>query len=476
MMIFFLQSGVQSILAQKASQNEAIAVAANYISKRLPELSVTSAELLLNKDDTLAWVVNCLPRGFVVIAPTLSMTPILAWSDEGNFGDGEAWNIFQPIFLFDLKARKEFAETNSTESGLNRQKWDSWLDPSKEPELFQQWPPDSWSPTGGWLFTNWTQSAPYNALCPVDGQTHTRSVAGCPATAMAQIVNFHHTLNDTRFSDTDDYYHSFGSGNQYWIDNDWETYGFPDWNLLNAYLDTLEMHYQDGIPLKNNDKAALTFACGVAAQQVYSSSVSGTYGINQAYNAYERFGFSEAELIDPGNPDLNTRLAGNMMLALPAHLGLVNPEETVGHNVVVDGYTTDEFFHFNFGWGGSANGWYTMPPSDIPYDLTVIEGLVLDINLSNAPVGIQFQDTGAGVVSMIYIKQKDVVCVPPGISLKNARLTIVDASGRCVMNEEIRISGNRQATDIPLGFSGHGLFVACLQTPDSGSYSLKFVR
>ena len=32
----------------------------------------------------------------------------------------------------------------------------------------------------------------------------------------------------------------------------------------------------------------------------------------------------------------------------------------------------------NFGWGGSYNGWYLLP-SELPLDLTVVEGIILDI-------------------------------------------------------------------------------------------------
>ena len=64
-----------------------------------------------------------------------------------------------------------------------------------------------------------------------------------------------------------------------------------------------------------------------------------------------------------------------------AHLAVVNPQGTAGHNVVVDGYNTDDYFHLNFGWGGQSNGWYLLP-DEIPYDLTVVEGVIVDIEPS----------------------------------------------------------------------------------------------
>ena len=66
------------------------------------------------------------------------------------------------------------------------------------------------------------------------------------------------------------------------------------------------------------------------------------------------------------------------MDARPVHLAVVDPPGTMGHNVVIDGYNTDNYYHLNFGWGGSYNGWYLLP-DEIPYGLTVIEGAVANI-------------------------------------------------------------------------------------------------
>jgi hypothetical protein len=251
--------------------------------------------------------------------------------------------------------------------------------------MFQQWPPAGTTSTGGWLETNWTQDSPYNQLCPMDLVTGTRSIAGCPAVAMAQIVNFHKTIHGVLFSDADDYHHNY-AGRNYWIDNDFATVGFPSFPLLNAYLDTLQTTYNNNVPLKNRDKAALTFACGVAATQVFTSSGSGTFGVIQAYEAYQKFNFSEVDLLVEADTDLYSRMAQNVKDTLPVHLAVVDPAWSMGHNVVVDGYNTNEFFHLNFGWGGSSNGWYHLP-EEFPYGLTVIEGAVVDIN-PDFPTGL----------------------------------------------------------------------------------------
>jgi hypothetical protein len=64
----------------------------------------------------------------------------------------------------------------------------------------------------------------------------------------------------------------------------------------------------------------------------------------------------------------------------PAHLAVENPEGTVGHNVVVDGYRLeDNKFHINFGYGGAMDGWYDIPDPNFYYGMTKMEGIILNI-------------------------------------------------------------------------------------------------
>jgi hypothetical protein len=165
---------------------------------------------------------------------------------------------------------------------------------------------------------------------------------------------------------------------RYWIDDDYEEYGFPSFPELNQFLSTLEDHYFNDITITNDDKAAINFACGVAAKQVYSAGVSGTFGVNQAYDAYIKFNCDTIELLDDDDTDIYERISDNIKQALPVHLAVVTPAWDAGHNLVIDGYNTDEYYHLNFGWGGSYDAWYFLP-NEIPYGLTVIEGVIVDI-------------------------------------------------------------------------------------------------
>ncbi|MBC8478411.1 C10 family peptidase [bacterium] len=328
------------------------------------------------------YICRTTPGGYLVVSGDTELPPVVAFSLDNDFGEiSVKRNPLLSLLVADLQLRWDNLELLPAETRNERlQQWEQLLtgSPGEQDERPEDWwPPAGSTPTGGWIETNWTQSHPYNAFCPIDQESGNRSFAGCPSVAMAQILNFHRNINSTRLNDWDDYHHNY-AGNNFWIDDDYEEYQFPSFPMLNGYLDSLEAHWDHELPLTIDDKAALVFACGVACQQVYNPAGSGTFGVIQAYNAFLRFNHPEVRLLDEDDADLYTSMMQNMMDALPVHFAIVTPQWDMGHNVVVDGYNSDDYYHLNFGWGGSFNGWYLLP-DEIPYGLTVVEGAICDI-------------------------------------------------------------------------------------------------
>lgn len=233
------------------------------------------------------------------------------------------------------------------------------------------------------LKSHWTQNHPYNQFCPTDPlENYAHSYAGCPAVAMGQIINYLQTTQNTRFDDGDDYYSNY-AGRNFHIDDDWAAYSFPSFPQLNEMLDSVDATFQRHEELSDKLAAAVVFACGTALTQVYTASGSygsGTYAVNQAFEAYQRFGFTDCVLFREPDSLMYATLISNLKAGYPAHLAVENPAGTAGHNVVVDGYReSDGKFHMNFGYGGSYDNWYDIPDPNFFYGLTKLEGIILNI-------------------------------------------------------------------------------------------------
>jgi hypothetical protein len=334
----------------------------------------------------VARVYGLAPTGYVVVAADTDLPPVVAYSLESSCPRDDGADPLRAMIAADLAGRlAAVAVVDPAVLVRWHAEWTDLRDGDAQPARFQQWPPAGSTPTGGWLASNWTQSAPYNNLCPLDiAHGGTRSQAGCPSVAMAMILNYHRTIQGTTLGTADRYWHAY-AGNYYWIPDGYFEYGFPSFTTLNGYLQTLTAHWDAGTALTSTDKAALVFACGIAATQVYSAAGSGTFGVSQAYAAFQRFGFTDSRLVLDTDPDMYPDLLVEMQNARPAHLAIVDPAWSMGHNVVVDGYNSDNYYHLNFGWGGPYNGWYRLP-QEIPYGLTVVEGLIMDIAPTSTPV------------------------------------------------------------------------------------------
>jgi len=331
----------------------------------------------------MAYCFNLDPAGYIILAANQNLPPVLAYSFTNNYlNTPNHVNPLEDILVMDIGSRLEWMQgSGSALKGKYHQQWQALLEGDNSSAFFDQWPPAGSTSTGGWLETNWKQSSPYNIFCPMDNVTGSRSVAGCPAVALAMIIHYQKNLNGAQFNDDDDYYHNY-AGRQYWIDDDNQVMDFPSFPRLNEYFDSMAVKFPAYIPLNENEVAALVFACGVAARQVYTSEVSGTFGVTQAFEAYERFAYEDAMLIYDSDTSFYTHMKNNMKEGIPVHLALLSSTGSGGHNVVTDGYNTDDYYHLNFGWGGSYNGWYLLP-DEIPYNLTIVEGAIMDIGVTH---------------------------------------------------------------------------------------------
>ena len=363
---------------------EAIIAAEQFLilKEQNQDFSIETYEPLydISNNNKLAYIFHLSPIGYIIVPSSIYIMPVLAYSFTSNAPMMNQINPLQSLLTPDISS--QLKQSDLIPHGIKEKhhnNWEKLLENTIEISAyteFEQWPPEGSTNTEGWIETQWSQDPPYNNFCPMDTTTSVRSIAGCPSITMGQILYYHRTINNVQFNDSDDYNHRFLDS--FRIDDDYDEYDFPSFPTLNTYLNIVEDHFQNEIQLTDEDIAAIVFACGVAAEQVYSSQVSGTYGVHQAQDAYQRFQCNNASLYYKPDNTIFDKIIDNIKQALPVHFAVVTPAWDSGHNLIIDGYNTDNYYHLNFGWGGTYDGWYYIP-DNMPYELTVIEGVIVDI-------------------------------------------------------------------------------------------------
>lgn len=382
----------ENILAKKVSKKDVQKVASNFIDNKNVINNYSTRKTVIGLDridvinspqtqEILAYVVNLTPKGFVIISTDTDLKPIISYSFRHNWNtDTGINNIFYQMLLKDMKLRKQnFNSISEDIKEKNNSIWQKTIQEGlskSESYSFRQWPEEGTTSTGGWIETTWVQHAPYNNFCPLDPDDGNRSIVGCVATAMSQVVNYHEYIGNLQFN-VDDKYSAWGIN----IDTDSSLLDFPSFKTLNNYLETIKIKYDNNQPLNDVDKAALNFACGISVKMCYSSSKSSSALANIVETLTRKFGFNSAEYVD-WDDAIHNKLKNNIMNGLPAILG-ISAIGGIGHAIISDGYNTDGFFHFNFGWGESkpnviTDAWYKIP-ENMGAEYNIIETATINI-------------------------------------------------------------------------------------------------
>ena len=204
------------------------------------------------------------------------------------------------------------------------------------------------------LNTTWNQNYPYNTMCPVDAngpQGH--AYAGCVACALAQIIRYWE-------------YPTTGIGSHTY-NSDFTAMGYGNYGVLSANFGATTYDYSlmpnslnGATQAQINEVAKLMYHCGVAVDMMYGPGGSGAYDSHAATALKTYFGYNSATLKYKSSYTDATWLAlvkGELDNLRPVYY---SGQGSGGHAFVCDGYDDQDYFHFNWGWGGSYNGYYAV--------------------------------------------------------------------------------------------------------------------
>ncbi len=294
--------------------------------------------------------------GFILIAADDCVLPVLGYSETSSF----------PVR--DMPAHvKDWMDVYEEQIAFYRERYGE-LDHGGSPEVRKQWDnlengvaplPPMATAVSPLVTTQWNQSPYYNNLCPYDNTYNERTVTGCVATAAAQIMKFwnHPATGYGSHSYTLSTYGTqsanFGATTYNWSSMPTSLSGSSSTAQVNAVA-TLMYHFGVAVEMEYGPSAT-----GGSGALSGSTNLS-TAAANNAFFSYFKY-----------KPTLHYELKANYTEAqwsalLQADLNSGHPilysgrDPSGGHAFVCDGYNNQGQFHFNWGWGGSYDGYYTM--------------------------------------------------------------------------------------------------------------------
>ncbi len=323
------------------------------------------------------WHVPLTPSGYLIMAADDTLPPVVAFDTKATFSKSsptplpamldKQGSIFQ-------EALKEPQTRGNTIAQDNQLRWKRLLSPTRA---------DSVMPftiiTPPMLETEWNQDSPYNILSPSYIDYDRRSVTGCVPIAIAQILKYHE-------------WPIAGIGTQIYKDVNGHLratlkadFSFPfEWNLIeNNYAMTDETN----ITTSELAVARLAMEMGVLVNANYEPRGTGA-SINKIKNyLYLYLGYSKDAQHDYFTSQdplsmqiLYMRLHDDMASKRPALVAIPD------HLFVADGLGTIDnldYYHFNYGWGGSENGWYLLTDG---YEETIVNEAITNITPAPVPV------------------------------------------------------------------------------------------
>ena len=384
------------LYAQTVDRQTAATAAQTFISMRYPQLADAAIKEIssqLGLQNLYTYSIG--EEGFVIVSNDYRAMPILGYS----FGNQTLAETNLPPALIDWMkmydneiSLAKSIDDNASEICLSA--WNNLLGGNHNtPKAVA----DSVQPL---INSTWRQYGGYNRYCPVDSTLESlgyHTTTGCVATAMAQIMRYwgwpSHGMGNMTYTHEGEYpCWRYGS-----VSADFANTNY-DWEYMpSALTDSSSEREIDAV-------ATLCSHCGVSVYMMYNSDCNGSSGSYTAYAATaftNTFHYKQTQALNRNYYSATqwvNKLKEELSANRPVMYSGTSIEDTTrevyggGHAFLTDGYNSDSYFHFNWGWGGYYDGYYlvsALDPSghyEFNYGQTAIFGIEPELNPLAVPV------------------------------------------------------------------------------------------
>ena len=337
---------------------DAMQASKNFLAERVGAAKASQLELTLvsteySADGTpVTYRFSVGDKGFIITSATDLADPVLAYSLESNFKEG----IGSDIYVENYAKNIEFLMANPAAAMPNRNSWDHYLTSDFKPYAAKGNP--CVEPL---VTTRWTQEQYYNTMCPYNPQCSydldSRSYVGCVALTMANILYYYR-------------YPEHGYGIVSYIPKEYDDesgqliYTYPR-QTVNYSQSTYDYDAMaNSLSAYDGELAKLIYHCGVSVRMSYGHDGSGSqseYAMNALQDHYFFNNNSQFRSVSDVTASEWLELAKSELDARRPLFFSGRSASAGGHAWIVDGYTTinnSTYFHVNWGWAGSNNGYY----------------------------------------------------------------------------------------------------------------------
>lgn len=378
-------------IAGQISEQQARQVAKNFFFEQIQshkptpydEIWVEQVYEVKVEDQLVYYMMNFRGGGFIAIAATDAVHPILCYSFDGRYEpEGQPDNFRAWMKQYQGEILKVIEEQLPARDGVP-QAWNHYLNTAKnnlKPFSGREVPP--------LLTSNWDQGKYYNEMCPADAAgPGGHCYAGCVATAMGQVMNYF------RWPEA-------GTGSY--------SYYCPPYDTLSADFGNSAYRWdlmEPSLGHSNLELAELLHHIGVSVDMQYGPDGSGMYNHKAAYSFRTYFKYSpETQYVFRDSTTMNwdSLLISHLDQQIPMYYAGWSVPNVIGHAFVCDGYQGTNYYHFNWGWSGTLNGYFytdNLTPGGSNFNLAqeLIINAVPDTNLYTYPVNCQGSMTYQGM-------------------------------------------------------------------------------
>lgn len=437
-----------SLFADKVDIESARNVAKNLYYERINEFTDTDYHNISFSEDieikynteTVFYAFNIgNDKGFVMISADNNAYPVLAYSFHGKYSE-----VRQPPALKSmvLSYKNQLSYIIKNDLASNDEIDEAW-------QRYSSYSGKSFkavNTVGPLLTTLWDQGVYYNQQCPsASGGPGDHVYTGCVATAMAQVLRYHQ--HPSQGVGSHNYYSTYG----YLSAN----YGTTSYNWSNMPTTLLAPNY---------DVAQLMSHCGISIDMNYSTSGSWASTSDAAYAFYTYFKYSPScEMkLKSYYTDIYWKIMLRADLINSRPLMYRGQDQTYGgHSFVCDGFQYPDHFHFNWGWGGSNDGYfYVTSLNSGYYDFTYEQGAIFNLypSTNSGTANIEEEISNSEVLVYPNPNNGDFTIDLNSEYYGDLNISINDLSGKLIYSDDVFKSQNILINNISIPDINKGMY------------------